>query len=78
MNQKNLNAIEWLKQIPRVFQEKPFLIDAASREVLTFGELEKKVVKVASNLQEQGLLKGDRIALLLPNSVSHVFFAGTQ
>ncbi|WKD56766.1 Long-chain-fatty-acid--CoA ligase [Corynebacterium capitovis DSM 44611] len=39
---------------------------------MTFADLNEKVVKVAAGLQELGVKKGDRVALVMPNCPQHV------
>ena len=42
----------------------------AKEEQLTFGELNRQVQALASHLQQEGIRRGDRVGLLLPNSTA--------
>src|SRR5688500_15816228 len=48
--------------------ENPALIDGVSGEVTTYAELASEVDRVAAGLQEEGIGKGDVVALIGPNS----------
>ena len=49
--------------------ERPAVIMAGSGKTLTYGELEDRSVRFANFLREQGLRRGDTVALLTDNSV---------
>ena len=51
--------------------DKEFLVYGGRR--LTFGEFHEQVLKTASALKRLGLKKGDRVGLLLPNSLEFFF-----
>jgi acyl-CoA synthetase (AMP-forming)/AMP-acid ligase II len=51
-----------------------FLIDTASQRTLSYGELHGIALSIAGELRAQGLAKGDRVALLLPNGYPLVAF----
>ena len=42
----------------------------AKEEQLTFGELNRQAQALASHLQREGIRRGDRVGLLLPNSTA--------
>jgi len=67
-----LDSILRLKQISRDNSERVFLIDDISKTELTFKELEDESSKIASNLLNLGLKKGDRIGIIMENSISLV------
>ncbi len=49
--------------------ERPFLIDTADGRQLTHGESRSRALALAHALREQGLERGDRLAVSLPNGV---------
>jgi len=67
-----LDSILRLKQISRNNSKRIFLIDNIDNTELTFEELENEASKIASNLLNLGLKKGDRIAIIMENSTSLV------
>ena len=67
-----MDSISRLKQISRNNSERVFLIDDIDKIELTFKELECESSKIASNLLNLGLKKGDRIAIIMENSISLV------
>jgi acyl-CoA synthetase (AMP-forming)/AMP-acid ligase II len=42
----------------------------AKEEELTFGALDQRVQALAAHLQQEGILQGDRVGVLLPNSTA--------
>jgi long-chain acyl-CoA synthetase len=64
-----MNAIEWLNEIPKRNSNRKFLIDAVSGKVLTFGEYHRAGGSIACYFKELGLRRGDRVAILLHNSI---------
>ncbi len=69
---RKLDSISRLKQIVRTNSERVFLIDDIDHSEITFKELETEASKIASNLLNLGLKKGDRIAIIMENSASLV------
>ena len=67
-----MDSISRLKQIVRNNSERVFLIDDIDHSEITFKELETEASKIASNLLNLGLKKGDRIAIIMENSASLV------
>mgnify|MGYP006136870867 CR=1 FL=1 len=67
-----MDSILRLKQISRNNSKRIFLIDNINNTELTFEELENEASKIASNLLNLGLKKGDRIAIIMENSTSLV------
>lgn len=67
-----MDSILRLKQISRNNSKRIFLIDNIDNTELTFEELENEASKIASNLLNLGLKKGDRIAIIMENSTSLV------
>lgn len=67
-----MNAVEWLQEIPLRNENRECVIDTISGERLTFGKLYKESLRVAADLQQRGLQRQDRVAILLHNSASFV------
>ena len=44
-----------------------FLVDANTGRQLTYGEFHRQACALAAELRDRGLLKGDRIAVMMPN-----------
>lgn len=63
-----MNAVEWLREIPKKFGDKVFLIDATQNRQVTFAEMHLSACLSASSLKKRGFQCGDRIALILRNS----------
>jgi len=70
----NIDAIEWLKEIPKKFSNRLFLIDDISGNNLTFNDLDIAASKIGSYLLSRGLKKSDRVAIIMNNSQSLVKF----
>lgn len=53
------------------------LIDIPNDRRITFGELDQRVVKLANALLDQGLTKGDRVAIISKNCIEYleIYFA---
>ncbi|WP_035839936.1 AMP-binding protein [Kitasatospora azatica] len=62
------------------FGDAPALIDGLTGEVLSYAELTAAVDRVAAGLAESGLVKGDVVALLSPNSITYpvAFYAAVK
>lgn len=63
---------ELIDQLADVSSDKHFLISPETQRTLTFGELRKRVRGLSAYLQQLGLQKGDKIALLMDNGLSTV------
>jgi acyl-CoA synthetase (AMP-forming)/AMP-acid ligase II len=59
-----------LGRAARYFPERPAFTSRATR--LTFGELHRRVARVAAALSRHGFAVGDRLALLLPNEAEYL------
>ena len=68
------NAIETLKQISKKNSNRIFLIDSNTGEEIRYKTLDEKANGVVKLLKDFGFKKGDRIAILLDNSISTVYF----
>jgi len=64
-----VNAIEWLKQIPGRNQDRPFLIDARNGETWSYADYHRYGCRVGAFLRGSGLERGERVALMLNNSL---------
>ncbi len=51
--------------------ERPALIDAASGDTITFGELAAGIRRVAGGLAARGFVKGDVVAIYSPNTLTY-------
>jgi long-chain acyl-CoA synthetase len=56
--------------------DQPALIMAASGEVITYGEYEARANRLAHLLRNQGLRRGDHIAVLMENSAEMLIIEG--
>ena len=68
------DAITILKQIPKKNSNRVFLIDANSGEEVQYKSLNEKANSIGKLLKDFGFKKGDRITVLLDNSISTVYF----
>lgn len=60
----------WSKQLARIFRdnaERVFLIDAIDKGQTSYGELARNAAALVQQLEDHGLLAGDRIGIDLPN-----------
>jgi fatty-acyl-CoA synthase len=63
--------LDWLDNRARLSPEKDAIIDEKTNQSWTFKELNKRAKSVANWLQDCGVIKGDRVALLSPNHISY-------
>ncbi|GAX90762.1 acyl-CoA synthetase [Effusibacillus lacus] len=63
---------DWLESRSRLAPEKVALVEVSTGIRLTYQQFHKRVSRLAGYLQRSGLGKGDRIALLAPNSISYM------
>lgn len=63
--------LDWLENRARLSPNKDAIIDEETNKVWTFEELNMRANSTASWLQNRGVKKGDRIALLSPNHISY-------
>ncbi|PYV16049.1 MAG: o-succinylbenzoate--CoA ligase, partial [Acidobacteria bacterium] len=61
-----LLPVEFLRRAARFFPEKPAVIDEPKR--YTYGELQRRVHRLGNALRSLGVVKGDRVAILSPNT----------
>lgn len=64
-----MNAVEDLLDIVKKNKNREFLIDCQTGERVTFLELYEYACSIAQDLLNKGLKKGDRLAVLLDNSI---------
>lgn len=62
--------LDWLDNRARLSPNKTAVIDEDTNKMWTYKDLNARAASVASWLQERGVKKGDRIALLSPNHIS--------
>ncbi|MDQ0153822.1 acyl-CoA synthetase [Robertmurraya andreesenii] len=63
--------LDWLEGRMRIAPNKQAIIDAEQEKDWTFAKLHDLCVATANWLYEQGVRKGDRVALLSPNDISY-------
>lgn len=63
--------LDWLEGRVRIDPNKKAIIDAEQKKEWTFAELHYLCGATANWLHEQGVKKGDRVALLSPNDISY-------
>lgn len=65
----SMDLLGHVEQVFRANRERVFLIDASSRRTWTYGQLFEVARAIAGGLQQAGIRRGDRVAVLLPNGV---------
>ena len=72
-----LNTIEWIKEITIKNHDKEFITDIMSKRSLTFGQFNDDALRIGAYFNDQGFKKGDKVALVLNNSLefSKLYFA---
>ena len=68
------NAITTLKQIPKKNSNRTFLIDSHSGKQIQYKTLDEKAKGIGKLLKDFGFKKGDRITVILDNSISTIYF----
>ncbi|MEH7112197.1 long-chain fatty acid--CoA ligase [Neobacillus niacini] len=63
--------LDWLENRARLSPNKHAIIAEDTNKTWTYGELNKRTSSVAGWLKNQGVKKGDRVALLSPNDISY-------
>lgn len=66
-----VEEVQWLEHRARLTPEAEAIVDAESGKTWTYNELNQRSAALASWLSEQGIHKGDRVALLAPNHISY-------
>ncbi len=68
---------ETMANIVERHRDRVFLVDAPTSREITYAEFHQQTCALAANLQQRGILKGDRVAVLLPNScdLAALYFA---
>jgi fatty-acyl-CoA synthase len=64
--------IDWIDSRARLTPDACAVIDAAQNKSWTYGEINQRAVAAAVWLENKGVQKGDRIALLSPNHVAYL------
>ena len=65
-----MQSIELLNDVRKRNADKVFLTDTISGRVLTYGQLHAESCAVAAYLASQGVGRGDRVAIIMDNSVT--------
>ncbi|MCM3662956.1 long-chain fatty acid--CoA ligase [Mesobacillus subterraneus] len=63
--------LDWLESRARLTPEAAAIADAESNQAWTYKEVNDRAKAIAIWLQEEGVNKGDRVALLAPNGISY-------
>jgi acyl-CoA synthetase (AMP-forming)/AMP-acid ligase II len=63
-----MNIREMITDVVERRRDHVFLVDAATSGEITYGEFHRQACALAAELRRRGLRKGDRIAVMLPNS----------
>ncbi|WP_284036214.1 long-chain fatty acid--CoA ligase [Neobacillus sp. 114] len=63
--------LDWLENRARLSPNKAAIIDDKTKETWTYEELNARASNTAANLQNMGVKKGDRVALLAPNHICY-------
>ncbi|MFC1585963.1 class I adenylate-forming enzyme family protein, partial [Fibrobacterota bacterium] len=72
-----MDAIDWIVNVQKRNRERVFLIDGWSGEEVTYRKLHERGCALAEFLIKRGLKKGDRVAIILNNSIdcAYIYFA---
>jgi acyl-CoA synthetase (AMP-forming)/AMP-acid ligase II len=71
IDQKKTGEMNVREMITDVVERRPdhvFLVDAVTSREITYGEFHRHACTLAAELRRRGVRKGDRIAVMLPNS----------
>ncbi|MFK9089869.1 acyl-CoA synthetase [Bacillus salipaludis] len=63
--------LDWLENRARLSPNKDAIIDEKTNKAWTFEQLNKRASLTACWLQDKGVKKGDRVALISPNDISY-------
>lgn len=63
--------LDWLENRARLSPNKAAIIDVKTNETWTYEQLNARANNTAANLQNRGVKKGDRVALLAPNDICY-------
>lgn len=64
-----MDTIKWIQHIMESHADRPFLIDAKTGRSITYGQLHDMACALGAHLQGRGLAKGDRVGIVLHNSL---------
>jgi long-chain acyl-CoA synthetase len=62
-----MNSRETILASVERFSHRAFLIDSSTGREITYGEFHRQACALAANLQTQGVSKGGRVAVMMPN-----------
>ena len=66
---KEINKV---KEIFEKNRDKTFIIDAIKEKEFTYSEIGQLSLKIASNLNQHNIKKGDKIAIIPPNCIEYI------
>ncbi len=74
-----IEHVEKFRETFSVHRDRVFVVEGASGQTYTYGDVEDGARTVAAWLRQRGIAQGDRIAVVLPNCVEYVYvhFAAT-
>jgi long-chain acyl-CoA synthetase len=72
-----MNPRETIQNVIERHGERVFLVDVLSGKEITYAQFHRKASALAAHLRQRGIRKGDRIAVMLPNSceLAELYFA---
>ncbi|OEU71450.1 MAG: hypothetical protein BA863_18530 [Desulfovibrio sp. S3730MH75] len=66
-----MSVISKIEEVVRTRANEVFVVDAQSGAEYTFAEFHEKAIVFSEGLARSGVTRGDKLAILLPNSVDH-------
>lgn len=66
--------LDWIESRARLFPEDIAIIDADTDQKFSYDEINRRALKLAHYLTDNGIGKGDCVALLAPNHISYIDF----
>ena len=70
MNIQQINFFDRLKEVARSHSQSIALINDEKR--ILYGEIPEKIIQLVNGMHSSGIKKGDRVALLLNNSIEYI------
>ncbi|MBF0547091.1 MAG: AMP-binding protein [Candidatus Riflebacteria bacterium] len=64
-----MNSIEKLSNIQKIHEKSPLLVDSFNDRIYSYSEVSEFACWIAFDLQRRGLKKGDKVAIILNNSI---------
>lgn len=67
-----MNLVDVLRGTAAAYPDRPAVTDLASDRTLTYAELERESARVTALLEQSGVVPGQRIGLVAPNSIEYL------